>query len=108
MPVARRGTNYMPSTIGLGIAGHHRFVLSLRHLVFAEVKPFGEGDIMLILTIGLPARLRRRTTHGKSAWRTPNHIHRHGGIQIHGAVAHHRDGAGSGGRIACSVLHGVG
>ena len=55
---------------------------------------------MLILTIGLPPRFRSRATHRKSTWRTPDHIHRHGGIQIHGAVAHHRDGAGGGGGIA--------
>ena len=79
---------------GISITGYscHRFVLSLGYLVFAEVNPC-EGDIMLILTIGLPARFRRRATHRKGARRTPDHIHRHGGIEIHGAVAHHRDGA---------------
>ena len=53
------------------------------------------------------SRLRSRTAHRKSAWRTPDHIQSHGGIQVHGAVAHHRDGAGGGG-VASSVLYGVG
>ena len=102
MPVAGRGISITNNS------GHHRFVLSLRHLVFAEVKPSSQGDIMLILPIRLPARLRRRAAHRKSTWWTPDHIHRHGGIQIHGAVARYGDGAGGGGGVACSVLYGVG
>ena len=62
---------------------------------------------MFILVASSP-RLRRRTTHCKSARRTPEHVHRHGGIQIHGAVTHHRDRAGGGGGVASSVLYGVG
>ena len=42
---------------------------------------------MLIL-VRVTTRIRRRATHRKSTWRTPDHVHRHGGIQIHGAVAH--------------------
>ena len=63
---------------------------------------------MLVFTIGLPARLRRRATHGKGTWRTPDHIHRHGGIKIHGVVAHHGDGAGGGGGIPRGIRNGVG
>ena len=57
MPVTGRGISITC------YSGHHRFVLSLRYLVFAEVKPLGKRDIVLILTIGLPAHLRRRATH---------------------------------------------
>ena len=53
-------------------------------------------------------RLRRRATHRKSTWRAPEHIHRHGGIQIDRAVAHHRNRAGGGGGVASSVLYRVG
>ena len=41
VPVARRGTNYMPSTGSLGNSRHHRLVLGLGHLVLAEVKATG-------------------------------------------------------------------
>ena len=72
----------------VGVTRHHRFILSLCHLVLAQVKAFRERHIMLIFPIRISTRLRRRATHRKGAWRTPDHIHRHGGIQIHGAVAH--------------------
>ena len=102
MPVAGRGISIT------GNSGHHRFVLSLRYLVFAEIKAFSQGDIMLILSIRLSTRLRRRAAHRKSTRRTPNHIHRHGGIQIHGAVTRYGDRAGGGGGVACGILYGVG
>ena len=89
------------------VARHHCLVLCLRYLVLAQVKATSQGRHYAHFD-RLDACLRRRATHCKSAWRTPDHIHRHGGIQIHGAVAHHRNRAGGGSGVACSVLYGVG
>ena len=58
-PVARRGTQTV------GIPCHHRLVLGLGHLVLAQVKAFGEGDIVLGL-VGLRRSPLNRTPHGKS------------------------------------------
>ena len=99
-PLARR------STQAIGIAGHHRLVLSLGNLVFAEVKPFGEGHIMLGL-ISSSSRFRGRASHRECTWRTPDHIHRHGGIQIHGAVTHYGDRSVGSGGIPRGIRHGV-
>ena len=63
---------------------------------------------MLILTIGFPSCLRRRATHRKSPWGTPDHIHRHGGIEIHGMGTPHRDYTGFGIFITGSIRHRVG
>ena len=58
--IARRGTQ------AVGITGHHRLVLGLGYLVFAEVKSFGQGDIVLGF-IRSPTRFRGRAPHGKGA-----------------------------------------
>ena len=57
--------------------------------------------------VGSSTCLRRRATHGKSAGRTPDHIHRHGGVQVHGMIARHGNGAGGCGGVTCSILYGV-
>ena len=44
----------------------------------------------------------------KSPRRTPDHIHRHRGIQIHGMVTPHRDCTGLSIFIARSIRHRVG
>ena len=63
---------------------------------------------MLVFTIGLPTRFGGRTAHGKGACGHPEHVHRHGGIEIHRAVAHHRYGSVGGGGIPRGIGHGVG
>ena len=76
-PFARRGTQ------AVRIAGHHRLVLGLGYLVFTEVKTFGQGDIVLVLAIGLPTRFRGRTAHRKGARFDPEHIQFDRSVQVH-------------------------
>ena len=77
-PVARRGTQ------PIAIPRHHRLVLGLGDLIFAQVKSFGQGDLVL----GFPpcfiisARFRLRTTHHKSARFHPDHFQTNTGIEI--------------------------
>ena len=53
------------------------------------------------------AHFRRRTAHGKSSWRTPDHIHRHSGIKINCVVTRHRDRACGGVCITRTIGHRV-
>jgi len=102
-PLARRGTQ------AVGITGHHRLVLGLGHLVFAEVKSFGQGDIVLRF-IGSPTRFRGRTAHRKGARFHPEHLQLDGGIQVGVVRARLSDIDYAGGvrLITGSVGYGIG
>ena len=82
--------------LSLRIASHHGLVLSLGHLILTQVKPIGQGDLMLNL-VSATTRLRGRTAHCKSAWGTEDHFHpisRWHGVAGRGAVHHKRSGMG--------------
>ena len=65
---------------------HHRLVLSLGHLVFAQVKSLGQGNVMLGF-IRTPTRFGGRTAHGEGARFDPEHVELDRCVQIHAVFA---------------------
>ncbi len=91
-----------------GVKAHHRLILGLGHLILAQVKTLGEGDIVLSL-VGSSARLRGRAAHHKGAGLHPDHIQADSGVEIGGISGRQADiyRAGYIGLIARGVRHRV-
>ena len=73
-----------------GVKAHHRLILGLGHLILAQVKTLGEGDIVLSL-VGSSARLRGRAAHHKGAGLYPDHIQADSGVEIGGMSGRQAD-----------------